>query len=133
MDPVKIVARYVNGTLRKGFTQNFSPTRDRFHLYPTATLAGEGIEIALPELKAIFFVRDFAGDRQYGERKAYRDGERPAGQKVEVTFRDGEVLVGSTLGYNPSRPGFFLFPADPQTNNLRVFVVSTAVRSVRYL
>ena len=29
------------------------------------------------------------------------------GGKVEVTFKDGEVLVGSTLGYDPKSSWFF--------------------------
>jgi hypothetical protein len=52
---------------------------------------------------------------------------------VEITFTDGETLVGSTLGYDPKRPGFFIFPADPESNNARVFALSKAVRLVRYL
>jgi hypothetical protein len=43
------------------------------------------------------------------------------------------VLVGSTVGYAPQRLGFFLFPVDPKSNNLRVFVISAAVRKVRFL
>jgi hypothetical protein len=52
---------------------------------------------------------------------------------VEVTFKDGEVLVGATLGYDPKRQGFFIFPADPKGNNVRVYVVSSFVEKVRYL
>jgi len=85
-------------------------------------------------LKAVFFVRDFAGNSQYQERKTYLQGENPGGVKLEVTFADGEVLVGSTpLGYDPKRQGFFLTPADPGSNNLRVFAVSSAVKGVRQL
>jgi len=52
---------------------------------------------------------------------------------MEVTFQDGEVLVGSTLGYDPKRQGFFILPADPKSNNTRVYVVSIAVEKARYL
>jgi len=133
MEPVKVVARYTNGRVIKGFTQDFFPNKDRFHLYPAAKPSGEATEVLVKELKAIFFVQDFVGNRLYKERKKYIEGEQPSGRKVEVTFIDGEVLVGSTLGYDPSRPGFFFFPADPKSNNIRVFAVSTAVKKVRYL
>jgi hypothetical protein len=44
------------------------------------------------------------------------------------------VMVGSTvLNYDPKRPGNFIIPADPNSNNVRVFVVSSAVKSVRQL
>ena len=133
MEPVKVVARYVNGKRVKGFSQDFFPNKDRFHVYPAAKPSGEAAEVLLKELKAVFFVQDFAGNSLYNERKKYIEGEKPSGRKVEVTFMDGEVLVGTTLGYDPSRPGFFLFPADPKSNNIRVFAVSTAVKKVRYL
>ena len=133
MEPVKVVARYVNGKRVKGFSQDFFPNKDRFHVYPAAKPSGEAAEVLVKELKAVFFVQDFAGNSLYNERKKYLEGDKPSGRKVEVTFMDGEVLVGTTLGYDPSRPGFFLFPVDPKSNNIRVFAVSTSVKKVRYL
>ena len=133
MEPVKVVARYVNGKRVKGFSQDFFPNKDRFHIYPAAKPSGEAVEVLLKELKAVFFVQDFVGNYLYNERKKYSQEEKPSGKKVEVTFADGEVLVGSTLGYDPSRPGFFLFPADPKSNNIRVFAVTSAVKKVRFL
>ena len=131
--PVKVVVRYADGRVIKGFSQDFFPHKDRFHLRPADKPTGQAIEVLLKELKAVFFVRDFAGDSQYNERKKYVEGEQPSGRKVEVTFADGEILVGSTLGYDPSRPGFFLFPADSKSNNIRVFAVTSAVKKVRFL
>jgi hypothetical protein len=133
MEALKIVARYVDGRVAKGLSQDFFPNKDRFHISPTDKSSRETVEILLKELKAVFFVRDFVGDSQYNERKEYVEGEKPTGRKIEVTFKDGEVLVGTTLGYDPSRPGFFLFPADPKSNNVRVFAVTTAVKKVRFL
>ena len=133
MEPVKVVARYVNGKRVKGFSQDFFPNKDRFRVYPPAKPSGEAVEVLVKELKAVFFVQDFAGNSLYNERKKYLEGEKPSGRKVEVTFMDGEVLVGTTLGYDPSRPGFFLFPADPKSNNIRVFAVSNSVKKVRFM
>ena len=42
-------------------------------------------------------------------------------------------MVGSTAGYDLDRLGFFFFPADPDCNNLRVFVISSAVESITEL
>jgi len=133
VEPVKVVARYINGKRVKGFSQDFFPNKDRFHISPADKPSGEAIEVLVRELKAVFFVRDFTGNFQYDERKNYLEEEKPSGRKIEVTFKDGEVMVGTTLGYDPSRPGFFLFPADPKSNNIRVFAVSTAVKKVRHL
>ena len=50
-----------------------------------------------------------------------------------MTFRDGEVLVGSSTAYDAARPGFFMTPADPKSNNDRIFVVMKAVRAVAFI
>ena len=132
MERLKVVARYKDGKVIKGFTHDFFPNKERFHLFPSDNPSATGIEVVISKLKAVFIVRDFAGDPHYNERKQYIEGEKFSGVQVEVTFEDGEVLVGSTLGYDPKRQGFFLFPADPKSNNIRVFVVSSALKNVRY-
>ena len=134
MEPTKVIVKYTNGTVMRGFTQNFSPNRDWFYLTPVDKSSGETIQVFVKRLKAIFIVRDFIGNPKYDERKKYVEGENPPGVKVEVTFNDGEVMVGSaSLGYDPKRQGNFIIPADPDSNNIRVFVVSSAVKSVRQL
>ena len=102
-------------------------------MFQRVTPSGGAIKVSMKDLEAIFMVRDFVGHSLYKERKKYIEGEKPSGRKVEVTFIDGEVLVGTTLGYDPKRQGFFIFPADPKSNNIRVYVVSSVVEKVRYL
>lgn len=133
MESLKVVVRYANGRLVKGMTQDFFPNKDRFHLRSDTTASEEPAEVLIRDLKAVFFVKDFGGDPGYNERKEYNDKDKAQGRKVEVTFIDGEKLVGSTLGYDPNRPGFFLFPVDPLSNNIRVFAITAAVKSVRYV
>jgi hypothetical protein len=133
MEKVKVVARYRDGKVIKGFTNDFFPNKDRFHLFPSDNHSASGIEVVISKLKAVFIVGDFIGNPEYKERKEYNEGEKTSGRKVEVTFIDGEVLVGSTLGYNSKQQGFFIFPADPESNNKRVYVVSSVVEKVHYL
>ena len=133
MEPAKVVVRYANGKVIKGFTQDFFPNKDRFHLRPLSQETATTLDVQIKDLKAVFFVQDFDGNAQYTERKAYAEEEKIQGRKVEVTFTDGEILVGSTLGYDPQRQGFFLFPADPKSNNVRLYAVSAFVKKVRYL
>jgi hypothetical protein len=133
MEPSRVVVRYANGEILKGFTQDFSPNKDRFRVFLADKPPGQCIEVLIKDLKAVFLVRDFVGNTRYVERKKYLEGEKPLGRKLQVTFHDGEVIVGTTLGYDPSRPGFFLFPADAKGNNIRVYVISSAVREVRPL
>ena len=83
----------------------------------------------MKDLKAIFFVKDFAGNPEY--RKAPGVEVPKRGRKVAVTFQDGEELSGATEAYNPQKLGFFVFPYDEDENNLRVFVVNRNVRQVK--
>jgi hypothetical protein len=134
MEPTKVVVRYANGTVARGFIQNFSPKKDFFYLTPSDNSSGPPIYVSVKRLKAVFVVRDFHGNPQFEERNFYMEGEDPPGLKLEVIFTDGEVMVGSSmLSYDPKRPGNFIIPADPESNNIRVYVVSSAVKSVRQL
>jgi len=134
MEPSKIIARYRSGKVLKGYTQNFFPNKPVFHVRLLGgTGPGDLVEVTLEDLKAIFFVKDFLGNAKHIERKTLAPGDRPQGRLMEVTCKDGEVIVGTTTGYDPKRPGFFLFPIDPTANNLRVYMVTSAVRTARFL
>jgi len=133
MERVKVVVRFAAGDLIKGYTQDFFPNKESFHVFPAEQSLGKSIEVLIRDLKAIFVVRDFTGSPRYSEQKRFMEGDKISGKRVEVAFTDGEVMVGSTLGYDRNRPGFFLFPADPNSNNIRVFAVSSAIREIRRL
>jgi hypothetical protein len=130
MLPNRIVARFADGRMLKGTTQDFAPAKDSFHV-----IGSEGgarpVKVVVSELKAVFFVKSLVGNAAYHEVKEF-DGPT-SGRKVQVTFNDGEVLVGSTQAYQADRPGFFLVPADPQSNNERIYVVAGAVQKVTLL
>ena len=129
-----VVARYQDGRTVKGLTNDFLPAKTVFHILPEGSSpAAKPIELSVNELKAIFFVRDLAGDPQHKKTNAF-DPTKPAmGRKVQVEFKDGEMLVGTTQGYQPDRPGFFLVPADATSNNERCFVVVAATKQVKLL
>jgi len=129
----RIVARYADGRILKGFATDFLPTRDVFHLTRTGDPAARPQEVRLSELKAVFFVRDLRGNSDYNDRSEFDPVRPPVGRKIRVMFKDGELLIGTTQGYQPGRPGFFVVPADPQSNNERCFVVSAAVHDVSFI
>jgi hypothetical protein len=130
---VKVVVRYRDGKMVKGSTLDFNANTPRFHVRPASDPAAAVSEVNLSDLKAIFFVRDFHGDPTREDKNAFPPEARPNGRKMEITFFDGEKLVGSTMGYDGKRAGFFLFPPEGDTNNVKIFAVQAAVKSVRYL
>ena len=123
----RVVAHFTNGTVLKGQTWDFAPSRHTFHM--TLTTGGRQIPVTLGVLKAVFFVRDFEGNSDYVH-KWNLDCDTASGKKLMVTFSDGEVLFGTTQGFHPEDIGFFLYPADPDSNNLRVFIINDSVESV---
>jgi hypothetical protein len=133
LNKARVVIAYLDGRRLKGYVNDFSAVRDHLFLFPEGTdsKTGErGISVRLNELKALFFVKDFAGDPS---RPAAPEVAQAPGKKVEVTFPDGEQLVGFTVAYNPKNLGFFVQPANPASNNERIFVVNGNVKRVRML
>jgi hypothetical protein len=127
----RIVAHRCDGTLVKGSTRDFLPTRDLFHVEPPG--GGSPVAVRLSELKAIFFVRDYDGSPEHRDRNAFDPARPVAGRRIRVVFADGEVMVGTTQGYQPGRTGFFVVPADTRANTERCFVVAAATRDVTLL
>jgi hypothetical protein len=128
----KVVARFRDGKILKGYTQDFFPNKDVFHL--SSTERGKDLtEVLVPDLKALFFVKSFEG------KKEHRKHDHPdvveklskiAGIKLKIVFTDGEQMLALTQGYDPSRKGFFIFSADPESNWERAFVLKQAIKEV---
>lgn len=124
-----VVARYRDGTLVKGVTYDFSPAKTVFHIQ---TISNEQptVPVSIPDLKAVFFVKSLEGFPEHKEEKEFPG--KGAERRIRVEFFDGEVILDTTTGFSRERQGFFLFPADPDTNNLRIYVVSSAVKKVEF-
>ena len=125
----RVVARFRDGRTVKGTTTDFLPTRDTLHIHTD----GRVDLVRLSELKALFFVRDLVGDPGHQVSNEFDLARTIVGRKIRVEFADGEVLVGTTQGYQPERAGFFVVPADHDANHELVFVVQAATKTVTLL
>jgi hypothetical protein len=126
-----VVARFLDGRVLKGTTHDFAPSKPAFHLHGVCDAAERGLVVPIGALKALFFVKTFEGDSKHVENL---DVARASGQgrKIIVTFVDGEVVAGFTTGYAKDKQGFFVVPADPRSNNARIYVVTTSVKTVAW-
>ena len=132
--PIKVVAAYVDGTRLKGFVFNFSPLSDQCRFFPSErAVPGEAREVHLLEVKALFFVKEFSNPALHDKTHSHEFVGAAHGRRIEVIFADGELVTGTTEGYNPRRLGFFVTPANQEGNNLRIFVVNANVSKVRWL
>ncbi|MDH3217147.1 MAG: hypothetical protein OEN01_12815 [Candidatus Krumholzibacteria bacterium] len=123
----KVIAHLLDGSLLKGSTHDFYPIRASFDL---KTEDGEVHRVNIGELKALFFVKTLSGRNDYRERKGFFDKD-VRGSKILVEFFDGEVIFGYSMTYSPKGHGFFMVPGDPDSNNLKVFVVHASTKRVK--
>lgn len=130
----KIVIHFQDGRILKGTTGDFLPAKPSFHLAVTDAAPGtKPVEITIADLKAVFFVKDLVGNPARREVQEFQHGKPVVGRKIQVEFKDGEKIVGTTQGYDPSRAGFFVVPVDQASNNERCFVVARATQRVSFI
>ena len=130
----KVVARMADGSLIKGTTADFVAHKDTFHIQEaSAPVGSKPLEIHMKDLKGLFFVKDYTGDKQRAKRNEFDPKAPSAGRRIQVVFKDGEILLGTTTGYQPGRPGFFVVPADSASNMERCYVVTAATKEVKFL
>jgi len=126
-----VVARFLDGRVLKGTTHDFAPNKPTFHLHGVCDASERGLIVPIGTLKALFFVKTYEGDAKHVEDL---DVASAAGQgrRIIVTFADDEVVAGFTTGYAKDKQGFFVVPADPRSNNARIYVVTTSVKKIAW-
>lgn len=132
----KVILRFVDGKMLKGFIRDLKISEEYLYLEDESN---HQHKVRLKELKAIFFVRKFEGERSHQEKKSFT-GTRPGSKRVFVKFKDGESIMGNMEGEIPWEKGFFLesmkekaftiVPVDEDSNNTRIMVVTTSVMDV---
>ena len=112
----RVVAHFLDGRVIKGTTSNFFPNRPTFHLL--AVGAGQDTEVQCRQLKAVFFVKDLAGDENRKDIRGFVEGpaETSKGKKIALSFKDGEFLFGYSLSYSPERVGLSSRPSAEETS-----------------
>jgi hypothetical protein len=125
----EVIARYLDGRLLKGISLDVDPGRPTCHL---KTRDQGTVEVKLADLKALFFVKDLAGDPKHEEGMTVERGDlRTRGAcTIEIRFADGERVVGLTVRFPPIKPFFYVVPADVRSNNIRILVNRAAVASM---
>jgi hypothetical protein len=130
----KLVAHLRDGQVYKGYSSDFDGLRPRFHVYSTEAPVASSRLLDLDELKAIFYVRSW-GRGPGREDRTYTFGPSAGepGRRAAVQFRDGERIWGYVMDEHLSEAGFFLIPANPDDNNIKIYVVRSATEEVAYL
>jgi len=89
----KVVVHFRDGRLLKGFASHPEGNVSNLDVLPLDQ-RDHPVTVRLESVKAIFFVKDFAGDSAYTESKAFGDDEPYRPGRVAFHMEDGEVLAG---------------------------------------
>jgi len=119
----KVVAHFKDGLIIKGYTQNFTPPIETF-MIASEQNPNDTREINILNLKALFFVKTFEGNRDYLPKNRFEDAGTSSlkGFKVKVTFADGETIRGMISDFRNIFKGFYFTPIDPECNNNKIYV-----------
>lgn len=125
----KVVARFRNGRVIKGYSVDAGVGNPAFHV---RRADGSIARIRLEDLKALFFVRSLDGNaKRHENRIADADDPRSLSSTVvTVVFMDGEVMTGMINRFPALDAFFVLVPVDRESNNLRVLINRAAVAVV---
>jgi hypothetical protein len=129
----KVVVHLKDGKIHKGVTHDFAPGNENFHLLP-AEGGGVPMRFGLDDMKALFYVKDYLGNRDFKARRQFAEAHL-ASRRAIVAFEDGEEIWG-ILGEgadDDDGSGFYFFPADERDNNIRIFVIRSALKELRLL
>ena len=124
-----IVAHFIDGSVQKGVSLDVDAKKPLCHL---KSEGGATSEIALADVKALFFVKSATGQSSYQESKEIVPGDsRLVGaRRVRVVFADREEIVGLMNRFPPITPYFYMLPVDPASNNIRILVNRAAVKKI---
>ncbi len=101
-------------------TDNYVQLKGGMTIEEVEAVLGKGTELDA-------LTSGLAGGSMGVKRLEWRAGDK----LVRVTFQDGEEVWGTIDGSPDDGIGFFLVPADKGDNNVRMFVVRSALKELR--
>jgi hypothetical protein len=126
-----VIVTFSDGTSLQGYT---NPLRIQDDPLDVLTTNGEHRQVALKEIRAVYFVRDFTEDYE-PERKAFFSRPKLDGLWVRLKFRDNQTLEGvvsnDLLALLDS--GIQITPPDLNGAAVRIFVPRSALSEVTVL
>ena len=136
MEKRKVIIRKLNGEILKGYADpSLDPASAKENSVTISSLTEEVICVPKSEIKALFFVRKFSGNKEYAEVKFFESQPRIDGLWVRLYFFDNEAIEGivsNSMNFL-REDGFYLKPPDPNSNNRLMYVVKSALKDFTVL
>lgn len=95
----------------------------------------ESLQVALRDIKAVFFVKSFRGDAKRKGLRFYTNGPSVGAIWAEIRFQDNEIIEAmiDNSAQHLMGDGLFLRPSDAESNNVLVYVNKSAIANYRVL
>lgn len=128
-----VIIKFVSGEEREGEVTLFNVNKPAFQLRVTDKEGKTEIQtIRTDSVKMVLFLKSLEKEgaslrTETIEQSIYAG---TLAFKLRVAFKDGEVVNGSTLRYDPSEKGFFLVPLNPADKSERIYVNARVVQKV---
>lgn len=124
--------KFLTGEEKAGDAMMFNLNKPAFHMQvETGEGKTETQSVRLDSVKMILFLKKEALPGSHLRTETI-DQSIYAGTlafRLRVEFRDGEVISGSTLKYDPNDKGFFLIPLNPADISERIYVNAQAIEN----
>jgi hypothetical protein len=129
----KVIVKFQNGEEKSGEIMLFNLNQQVLQFYAYKNGGEKELQVVrMDTVKAILFLKK---EETYGShfRTETIENSIYAGTlafRIVVEFKDGEIMSGSTLKYNPNDKGFFLVPLNPADRSERIYINAQAVKNV---
>jgi hypothetical protein len=128
----KVIIQDKGGRIFEGYTDNFSPSIPCFHIFQRSDESTyTHTKVYFDGLKLIFFEHDHEDIPFDNDDEHLPINQISSGRKLEITFHDGEVIIGTWIDCSPNNHGFFLL-TDGNNITKRVFVCNASIRKIDY-
>lgn len=129
----RVLVRLQDGVDIKGDLLALNAAKPSFYL---VVEKGDGktdtITVSMDSVKAIFFLKKEEKDASVVHTETIEQSVVASihGFRLDVEFRDGEMVHGSAHKYNPSDKGFYMVPLNPAERYDRIYVNALWVKKV---
>ena len=145
MEERKVVVKLRSGEVVKGYLiVSGADAADPFHdsnqnhtgaLTVRLLNSNASVQIALVDVKAMFFVRSFRGDPKRKDLRFYSNGPAVGTIWAEIRFTDNEVIEATIENsiQHLMGEGLLVHPSDGESNNVLIYVNKSAIATYRVL
>ena len=128
----KVIIEDKDGRIFEGYTDNFSPIIPFFHIFQMiGTSTYTHTKVYFDGLKLISFVHGHTDIPFNSDNEHLPIHRISSGRKIEITFHDGEVMIGTWTECPLNNHGFFLL-TDGNNTAKKVFVCNASIRKIHY-